>query len=88
LFTALILNYETTKVGLQVDMTFISLEYSLEESNICSKCMIPDGHQSCTVDIPSDFAGSATLATSANDKTDQQEVWKDTVTLPVSWECS
>jgi hypothetical protein len=38
------------------------------------------------VDIPSDFAGAAALATSVPDQTDQSEAWKDT--LPVSWECN
>ena len=80
------LNYET-KVSLQIDMAFITLEYSLEESNIYKNCMVDDivldGDQSCTIDIPSDFAGAAALATSAPD---QPEVWKDT--LPVSWECN
>ena len=57
-------NFET-QVGLQVDMTFITLEYSLEERNIYSNCTIDnfmlDGHQSCTIDIPSDFVGAAAL---------------------------
>ena len=82
-------NYESI-VSLQVDMAFITLEYSLEESNIYSNCTIDnfmlDGHQSCTIDIPSDFVGAAALATSGPDYTDQPEVWKDT--LPVSWECN
>ena len=78
-----------TKVSLQVDMAFISLEYSLEENNIYRKCTIHvtvhgKHHQSCSIDIPTDFVGAAVLATSA--PTDQPEVWKDT--LPVSWECN
>jgi hypothetical protein len=67
-----------TKVSIQVDMAFISLEYSLEESNINDTCMIQacNGNRSCTIKIPTDFAGAAALATSAPDQTDQQELWR------------
>ena len=72
-------SYET-KVSLQVDMAFTSLD-SLEESNIYSNCIIIhafNGHQLCTIDIPSDFVGAAALATSAPDQTDQPEVYGKT----------
>ena len=69
-------------------MAFITLEYSLEESNIYSNCTIDDiildGHQSCTIDIPSDFVGKARsfghLSSWPN--------WSAGDTLSVSWECN
>ena len=74
-----------SKISLQVDMAFTSLEYSLEKNNIYRECTIlSDKGQSCAINIPTHFIGAAVLATSA--LTDQPEVWKDT--LPVSWDCS
>ena len=72
-----------TDVRVHVDMAFISLEYSVEQSNVYRECTLSAEDQSCTIDIPRHFAGAAVLATSA--ATDKPDVWKNT--LPVSWEC-
>ena len=54
-----------TKVSLQVDMTFTSLEYFVEKSNIYHECTISDKDQSCSINIPTHFIGTALLATCA-----------------------
>ena len=71
------------KASLQVDMSFSSLEHSIEKTNIFCECTINNQIESCTIDIPTHFHGVAAVATSA--PLDDPTVWTDT--LPVSWEC-
>lgn len=71
------------EASLLVDMAFINLEYSVEQNNVYRQCTISGETQSCAIDIPTNFIGTAVLVTSA--QTDQPDVWKNS--LPVSWEC-
>ena len=73
------------EASLQVDVSFISLEYSVERNIFleCTILSIADEDQSCVINIPTNFSGAAAVATSA--PLDDPTVWMDT--LPVSWEC-
>lgn len=69
------------ETSLQVEMAFISYEYSINQSDIFDECEILD--QSCSINVPTYFRGVAVLATSGT--INEPTVWEDT--LLISWEC-
>ena len=53
------------EASLQVDMSFSSLDYSINTNNVLDQCTLSDENQTCSVDIPRSFRGVAVLTTSA-----------------------